>query len=90
MEKGDGSTTYMKEEPPILATTLGSNGKRRQLNCTAACNDVAAINSSLFSPVAVASSRDGSLFVGDHNLIRRLSPDGKLTTILELRFVFVF
>ena len=41
----------------------------------------------LLSPLALASGRDGALYIGDYNYIRRLSPSrDSVATILQLRY----
>ena len=58
------------------------NGKARKINCRTC--DGTSDNSRLLSPVALASGRDGSLYVGDFNYIRKLSASREdVTTILE-------
>lgn len=51
----------------------------------------------LLMPVALASGPDGSIYIGDFNLIRKLTPDGHIFTVLQLRletdskfFVIIF
>lgn len=39
----------------------------------------------LFRPEALCTGSDGSLYIGDYNLIRKLTPTGSLVTVLELR-----
>src|SRR5699024_7576993 len=38
----------------------------------------------LLAPVSLASGPDGSLYIGDFNLVRRLKPDGSIFTVIEL------
>lgn len=47
-------------------------------------------NARLFLPQALCTGSDGSLYIGDYNLIRKLTPSGSLITLLELRFVSYF
>ncbi|GFO18355.1 teneurin-3 [Plakobranchus ocellatus] len=83
LHKGDGTNIYLKEKPKKIITILGS-GQRRHVNC-AGCNGKAKDNS-LLSPMALASGLDGSLYVGDYNFIRKLSPDREeIVSILEQR-----
>lgn len=83
LHKGDGTNLYLKERPRKIITVLG-NGKRRPLNCSS-CNGIAT-TSELLAPVALASGRDGSLYVGDFNYVRKLSANRKeVTSILQLR-----
>ncbi|PVD34980.1 hypothetical protein C0Q70_06261 [Pomacea canaliculata] len=82
LHKGDGTNIYLKEKPKTLVNILG-NGERRKLNCDD-CNGQAQDNR-LLAPVALASGLDGSLYVGDYNFIRKLSPDREeIASILEM------
>lgn len=85
MEKGNGGAVYLREELSMLAVTLGTK-EQRPLTCpTSICNGQA-LSALLYVPIAVASSRDGSLFVGDFNLVRMVGNNSKnITTVLELR-----
>lgn len=60
-------------------------GLQRPLKC-ADCNGPAK-DSKLLTPVALANGPDGSLYVGDFNLIRRITPDGNVYTVFQLRYV---
>ncbi|XP_059169179.1 teneurin-m-like isoform X2 [Physella acuta] len=82
LHKGDGTNIYLKEKPKKIINILGS-GQRRKLTCDA-CNGKA-MDNSLLSPVALASGLDGSLYVGDYNFIRKLSPlREEIANILEI------
>ncbi|TKR76266.1 hypothetical protein L596_017430 [Steinernema carpocapsae] len=83
LEKGDGRTIYLDQTPPVMSTVLGT-GDRRAISCPT-CIDEDAQTTRLFSPVALASGADGSIYIGDFNMIRRLSPSGlDVETLLEL------
>lgn len=58
-------------------------GLQRSLNCPDHCNGKAA-DSRLLTPTALTSGPDGSLYVGDFNLVRRITPEGVVTTVLQL------
>lgn len=81
LHRGDGANINLKDMPGLLSTVIG-DGQQRPLNC-AYCNGTAR-EQRLLAPVALAAAADGSLFIGDFNLIRRLKPDGTITTIVEL------
>ncbi|KAK6173150.1 hypothetical protein SNE40_016661 [Patella caerulea] len=82
LHKGDGTNIYLKEKPKKIINILGS-GNRRQLDCTG-CNGKA-LDNRLLAPVALASGLDGSLYVGDYNFIRKLSPEREeIASILEM------
>ncbi|XP_065724228.2 teneurin-a isoform X2 [Drosophila suzukii] len=82
LQKGDGSTLHMKEYPRTVKVVMGT-GLQRPLTCPDYCNGVAK-DAKLLTPIALATGPDGSLYVGDFNLVRRITPDGKVFTILQL------
>ncbi|PSN55675.1 Teneurin-a [Blattella germanica] len=82
LQKGDGSTLHFKQYPRTVKVVMGT-GLQRQLLCTTECNG-AAKDSRLLTPVALTSGPDGSLYVGDFNLVRRITPEGNVYTVLQL------
>lgn len=82
LQKGDGSTLHFKEYPRTVQVVMGT-GLQRPLECKEFCNGMAK-DARLLTPVALASGPDGSLYVGDFNLVRRITPDGKVLTVLQL------
>ena len=79
--KGDGTNIYLKETPALIHTTMG-DGSRRTAEC-AYC-DGPAIQQRLLSPFAIVSAPDGSLYLGDFNLIRKINSEGQVRTMLRL------
>ncbi|CAH1124665.1 unnamed protein product [Ceutorhynchus assimilis] len=81
LQKGDGSNIYLKHKPRVILTTMG-DGHQRPLDC----NDCEgqATKQRLLAPVALASDRDGSIYVGDFNLIRKIQTDGIVKTLVRL------
>lgn len=83
LQKGDGSTMHMKEYPRTVKVVMGT-GLQRPLDCgDDFCNGIAK-DAKLLTPVALASGPDGSLYIGDFNMVRRITPDGKVFTVLQL------
>ncbi|CAN8006168.1 unnamed protein product, partial [Ixodes hexagonus] len=82
VQKGDGSTVYFKHQPRVISVLMGT-GQRRPLLCPE-CNGLARENR-LLAPVALASGPDGSVYVGDLNLIRRITPTGQVYTVFRMR-----
>ncbi|XP_063415376.1 teneurin-m-like isoform X2 [Mytilus trossulus] len=81
LHKGDGTNIYLKEKPQELVNILG-NGQQRKPDCDM-CNG-RALDNSLLLPIAMASGRDGSLYVWDHNFIRKVTPGrDDIASILE-------
>ena len=81
LHKGDGSNVYLKQKPKTILTLMG-DGQQRPLHCPY-CNGVAK-DQRLLAPVALASAPDGSIYVGDFNLVRRIKVDGTVQTVVEL------
>ncbi|KAL5290836.1 TENM2.2 family protein [Megaselia abdita] len=81
LQKGDGSNIYLKHKPRVILTTMG-DGHQRSLDCTD-CDGIAN-KQRLLAPVALAGSSDGSLYIGDFNLIRRIMTDGTVKTVVKL------
>ncbi|XP_050083154.1 teneurin-a isoform X2 [Anopheles aquasalis] len=82
LQKGDGATIHLREFPRIVRGVLG-DGQQRTLMCRDHCNGLSK-SGQLLTPVALASGPDGSLYVGDFNLIRRVTTNGSVFTILQL------
>ena len=85
LQKGDGSSLYFKQYPKKVNVVMGT-GQRRDLSTQD--SNVEAKAARLLTPVALASGPDGSIYVGDFNLVRRITPDGKVYTVLVLRYAF--
>ncbi|XP_046486280.1 teneurin-a isoform X2 [Neodiprion pinetum] len=81
LQKGDGSTLHFKQYPRTVKVVMGT-GLQRSLVCTN-CNGPAK-DARLLTPVALTSGPDGSIYVGDFNLVRRITPDGNVNTVLIL------
>ncbi|XP_062845098.1 teneurin-1 isoform X2 [Trichomycterus rosablanca] len=80
--KGDGENVFISHQPPLISTVMGT-GAVRPLACPSCDGPAAGLK--LFSPVALACGSDGSIYVGDFNFVRRISPDGHSAALLELR-----
>ncbi|XP_076630830.1 teneurin transmembrane protein Ten-m isoform X5 [Colletes latitarsis] len=81
LQKGDGSNIYLKQKPRVILTTMG-DGHQRPMYCMD-CEGQAS-KQRLLAPVALAAAPDGSLFVGDFNLIRKILVDGTVRTVVQL------
>ncbi|XP_028159380.1 teneurin-m isoform X2 [Ostrinia nubilalis] len=82
LQKGDGTNIYLKHKPRLIITTMG-DGRQRALECGSECSG-SAIKQRLLAPVALAAAPDGSIFVGDFNLVRKISTDGTVRTVVKL------
>ncbi|KAJ1529492.1 hypothetical protein ONE63_006265 [Megalurothrips usitatus] len=84
LQKGDGTNLYLKQRPHIIRTILG-DGHQRSVECPECEGDApAGTQQRLLAPVALAAAPDGSLFVGDFNLVRRILVDGTVRTVVRL------
>jgi len=83
LQKGDGSNLYLKHKPRIIRTALG-DGHQRPVECDD-CEGPAGTKQRLLAPVALAAAPDGSLYVGDFNLVRRILIDGTVRTVVRLK-----
>ncbi|KAL7287031.1 hypothetical protein TKK_0018763, partial [Trichogramma kaykai] len=81
LQKGDGSNIYLKHKPRVILTTMG-DGHQRPLECYDC--DGQASKQRLLAPVALATASDGSIFVGDFNLVRKILVDGTVRTVVRL------
>ncbi|XP_015119824.1 teneurin-a [Diachasma alloeum] len=81
LQKGDGSTLHFKQYPRAVKVVMGT-GLQRGLVCQNC--EGRATDARLLTPVALASGPDGSIYVGDFNLVRRITPDGNVRTVLIL------
>ncbi|KAA0186935.1 hypothetical protein HAZT_HAZT008617 [Hyalella azteca] len=81
LQRGDGSILDLKDFPRLVTPLVGT-GSRRPESCHH-CSGRAA-DAQLLTPTALAAAPDGSVYVGDFNLIRRITKDGKIYTVMEL------
>ncbi|XP_045763050.1 teneurin-m isoform X4 [Maniola jurtina] len=82
LQKGDGTNIYLKHKPRLIITTMG-DGRQRGLDCGNDCSG-AAVKQRLLAPVALVAAPDGSIFVGDFNLVRKINTDGTVRTVVKL------
>ncbi|KAH0999481.1 hypothetical protein HUJ04_001365 [Dendroctonus ponderosae] len=83
LQKGDGSTLHFKKYPRMVKVVMGT-GLQRSVDCPGQCGGPAK-DARLLTPGSLASGPDGSIYVGDFNLVRRITPEGKVYTVLQLR-----
>jgi len=81
LQKGDGTTVFFKQQPRVISVLMG-NGLARNMICGKECNGLARDNR-LLAPIALTSGPDGSVYVGDANLIRRITPEKQVYTIFK-------
>ncbi|XP_063885071.1 teneurin-m-like isoform X4 [Scylla paramamosain] len=82
LQKGDGQNIYLAGQRQLVTTLLGT-GEERQVMCGDRCEGEAT-QVPLLSPSCLAAAPDGSLYVGDFNLIHRVWPDGNVTTVTHV------
>ena len=83
LHKGDGTNIYLKQRPRRVTTVLG-DGTARHVDCRGCSGRVD--ETRLMAPVALASGRDGSLYIGDYNFIRKLASNREeVASVLQFR-----
>lgn len=83
LQKGDGTNIYLKHKPRLIITAMG-DGRQRGLDCGNECSGTA-VKQRLLAPVALVAAPDGSIFVGDFNLVRKINTDGTVRTVVKLK-----
>lgn len=81
---GDGQKIKFLQGKNILKTVVG-NGKKAASDCQTCGEGSQGDKVSLNAPVALTAGPDGSVYFGDNKFIRRLWPEGQVTTVVELR-----
>ena len=84
LHRGDGSTVFLRERPQLMSRLMGESGKARPVDCSSDCHKGRASEQLLLAPTAIATASDGSVYVGDFDLVRRVRPDGHVATVLRL------
>ncbi|ROT60768.1 hypothetical protein C7M84_021644 [Penaeus vannamei] len=82
LQRGDGSTLSFREAPRLVTPMMGT-ARTHPIVCRRHCSGLAQ-EAQLLTPTSLASGPDGSVFVGDFNLVRRITPDGLAYTLLQL------
>jgi len=86
--RGDGGVLRLAGGKLLrtLNAVLGSGGPRSLVcaECLASSPPSPAAYAKILNPITMATGGDGSLYVGDYNLIRRVTPQGRVYTVLQL------
>ncbi|XP_019631534.1 PREDICTED: teneurin-3-like isoform X1 [Branchiostoma belcheri] len=80
---GTGESISVVDQTKTLETAVGSD-TRAPIDCLS-CGEGDGEETQLRLPVALTTGPDGSVFIGDYNFIRRLWPNGTVTTVTRLR-----
>ena len=82
LQKGDSDFLDFGSFPMVASVAMGT-GVKRTVKCEPDCTGPSpARESELLNVVSMASGPDGSIYVGDFNLVRRILPDGNAKVIL--------
>lgn len=99
---GDGRRIHLEEQNPNIVTTVFGGQQRRSLcqdksseidniQCKTKGDSILIKMAQTFLPIAISTAPDGSVFVGDFDLIRKVDFEEKsVKTLLKLRFGFFF
>lgn len=72
LHRGDGQNFYLKTGKPKIVNPLIGDGYQRQSLCPFCDGATVSSEQRLLKPQALVSAPDGSIYVGDYNLIRRV------------------
>ena len=62
------------------------NGEQRPIECiTISCTSGSVSKQKLLAPKALTSGSDGTIYVADYNIIRKINTDSTVQTILKLK-----
>ena len=81
--RGDGGQLDLQSGPRQLSLLIGT-GSPRSLACVECQTASPSAYGKILNPVAMAAAGDGSIFVGDFNLVRKVTPEGRVFTVLQL------
>lgn len=85
LQKGDGTAVFFKQQARIVQPLIGSSDRSaRSPNCPANECEGRAKSAKLADPIALTAGPDGSVFVGDGNMIRRITPEGYVITVFRI------
>jgi YD repeat-containing protein len=84
LQMGDGRKINFKDKSKVVTTVVG-NGNTRPEHCTdCVAPSVQGTATSLRAAAVLATADDGSVFMGDYQLIRRYHTDGNVSTVVDL------
>ena len=85
LQKGDGALYTAANFPMNLTDYVGTGAKRRTM-LSGSSSGSGPLDASLMRVVSMTSGPDGSVYVGDFNLVRKVSSQGdSVETILQLQ-----
>lgn len=84
LQKGDGSREDLTKQSLVISPLMGS-GAQRDFQCEKTACEGPAATADLLNVVTMTTGPDGSIYVGDYNLIRKIDPAGNVFTILHFR-----
>lgn len=72
LQRGDGQNFFLKTDKPKVVVPLIGDGYQRPPTCPSCDGAASFADQRLLKPQALISAPDGSIYIGDHNLIRRI------------------
>lgn len=75
LQRGDGENFYLKTDKPKIVVPVIGDGYQRPTTCPFCDGATTLPEQRLLKPQAIVSAPDGSIYLGDYNLIRRIEPN---------------
>lgn len=72
LQRGDGQNFNLKTDKPRVVQTIMGDGYQRQATCSYCDGATTPSEQRLLKPQALISAPDGSIYVGDFNMIRKI------------------
>jgi teneurin len=89
LHKGDGSNMLLTDSPLQFSPLVGSRDQSRSIDCRT-CHENQGISTKLLHPTALTVSNDGTIYIGDLNIIWIYQPaTGLAKPVLELTEQFM-
>ena len=90
LHKGDGTNMLLTNSPLQLSPIIGIRDQSRSINCQH-CYEKQALLTKLLNPTSLTVSNDGTIYIGDLNIIWMYRPTNNfIKPILELNEQYIY
>lgn len=90
VHKGDGTNMLLSESSSQFSTFIGVRDQSRSIDCRK-CHENQGVSTKLFNPTSLTVSNDGTIYIGDFNIIWMYQPStGVMKPVLELNEQYIY